>query len=70
METWKFKVKNVKCGGCVSSVTDALKDLKGVEKVEVDLNGEVELKGEGFDKAQAKSSLKEIGYPLKGGLFG
>lgn len=37
METFKFKT-NIKCGGCIATVTPALNDLKAVKHWEVDLN--------------------------------
>ncbi len=35
METLKFKT-NIKCGGCIATVTPALDTLEGVAKWEVD----------------------------------
>lgn len=35
METLKFKT-NIKCGGCIATVTPSMNNLKGVEKWEVD----------------------------------
>ncbi len=35
METLKFKT-NIKCGGCIATVTPALDNLEGIEKWEVD----------------------------------
>lgn len=35
METLKFKT-NIKCGGCIATVTPSMNKLKGVEKWEVD----------------------------------
>ena len=36
-EQYYFKVNGMKCGGCVSSVENAIKKLPGIESVEVDL---------------------------------
>lgn len=35
METLKFKT-NIKCGGCIATVTPALNSLAGIQKWEVD----------------------------------
>lgn len=35
METLKFKT-NIKCGGCIATVTPALNTLEGIAKWEVD----------------------------------
>ncbi|MDO3643463.1 MULTISPECIES: heavy-metal-associated domain-containing protein [Mucilaginibacter] len=35
METLKFKT-NIKCGGCIATVTPALDNLEGIAKWEVD----------------------------------
>jgi len=35
MQTFKFRT-NIKCGGCIATITPALNELKGVVKWEVD----------------------------------
>lgn len=37
METLKFKT-NIKCGGCIATVTPFLDDVKGIDSWEVDTN--------------------------------
>ncbi|QSO50461.1 heavy-metal-associated domain-containing protein [Alicyclobacillus curvatus] len=39
MTTTTFAVKGMTCGGCVNSVTKALKNVPGVEDTNVDLAG-------------------------------
>lgn len=64
METETFTVKNVKCGGCVANVQKGLKELAGVEEVEVTIEGgQVTVKGHGLSRAQIAARLNELGYP-------
>ena len=50
MQMEKFMVKNVKCGGCVSTIHDGLLNLAGVKDVAVVIQGgEVTVSGEGLD---------------------
>lgn len=64
MSNEHFTVLNVKCGGCVSNIQNGLKDLPGVESVEVTIEGgQVTVSGENLDRAQISSKLSEIGYP-------
>ncbi len=67
MSTIFLEVSGMNCGGCVKSVTAALKPLSGVRSVEVDLpTGHVTVDGElvqgGESLAQA---LTAAGYPAK-----
>lgn len=64
MQSEIFKVRNVKCGGCVANVQNGLKDLPGVAGVEVVIaGGEVTVTGEGLDRAQIAARLATLGYP-------
>ena len=64
MQTEKFTVQNVKCGGCVSAIQDGLKGLPGVAEVEVVIEGgEVTVQGDDLDRAALSAKLAEIGYP-------
>ena len=65
METLKFKT-NIKCGGCVATVTPYLNKLSDIEKWEVDTQnpdkiltivGKPELDGQ-----QVIDTLKDAGY--------
>jgi copper chaperone len=52
MQTEKFRVKNVKCGGCASTIHDGLLGVAGVKDVAVVIQGgEVTVSGEGLDRA-------------------
>lgn len=64
-----FEVANVRCGGCVNTITKALKE-KGFEKVTIDLSCEprtvtVNVQDEA-QLAQFKAILRKLGYPLFG----
>ena len=64
MQTEKFTVQNVKCGGCVSAIQDGLQAVPGVAEVEVVIDsGEVTVTGEGLDRAALAAKLAETGYP-------
>ena len=63
MQTEEFTVKNVKCGGCIATIHNGLKELPGVSAVEVTLAGQVTVRGEQLDRAALKAKLTELGYP-------
>jgi len=64
MQTEVFKVKNVKCGGCVANIKKGLGALTGISAVEVVIaGGEVTVSGDKLDRAQISAKLKELGYP-------
>jgi copper chaperone len=65
VQTELFKVTGMTCGGCISSVTQALKAVSGVSEVDVSLAaGEATVK---FDERltspeKLKSAVKGAGY--------
>jgi len=64
MSTETFTVKNVKCGGCVSAIENGLKDLPGVESVEVTIDGgKVTVNGSDLSRETLSAKLQELGYP-------
>jgi copper chaperone len=64
MQTEKFLVKNVKCGGCVNTIRQGVVTLTGVTAVDVVIQGgEVTVSGEGFDRAAVAHKLGQLGYP-------
>lgn len=64
MQTEKFQVQNVKCGGCVANIQSGLAELSGVSNVDVDIeSGKVTVTGENLDPQQLSSKLAELGYP-------
>ncbi|MBE9602709.1 heavy-metal-associated domain-containing protein [Pedobacter sp. MC2016-24] len=65
METLKFKT-NIKCGGCIATVTPFLNKLPEISKWEVDTNNpDKVLTVEGNDELDAETvidTLKSAGY--------
>lgn len=64
MSNEQFTVQNVKCGGCVSAIENGLKELAGVESVEVSIDsGQVTVTGENLSRAELSDKLQQLGYP-------
>ncbi|MES2060511.1 MAG: cation transporter [Bacteroidota bacterium] len=65
METLKFKT-NIKCGGCIATVTPALDTLEGVAKWEVDTANPDKIltveSDNGLTANKVISALKTKGY--------
>jgi copper chaperone len=61
-----INVVGMTCQHCVNSVTEELSKIKGVQKVEVDLNsGNVEISAETkIDQYEISEAIKEAGYEL------
>ncbi len=61
-------VDNLKCHGCANTITNSLRKLKGVEKVEVDTDTStisIEHSGETL-KSALTHKLSSLGYPEQG----
>jgi copper chaperone len=64
MQTERFVVNNVKCGGCVSAIREGLLAIAGVNDVSVEIqDGEVTVSGEPLDRAALARKLDQLGYP-------
>lgn len=64
MASEQFTVQNVKCGGCVSAIENGLKELPGVESVEVTIEGgQVTVSGAELSRQQISDKLQQLGYP-------
>lgn len=64
MATEKFKVQNVKCGGCVSNIRNGLLEIPGIERVEVEIEGgAVTVETSGPTREQLSAKLAQLGYP-------
>lgn len=64
METLKFKT-NIKCSGCIATVTPHLNNVKEISNWEVDtLNPDkvLTVNGADLDAAQIKDTLAKAGY--------
>ena len=60
----EIAVQNVKCGGCVSAIQDALRDVTGVSSVEVDVpTGRVTVETDRELASELAEALTRIGYP-------
>ena len=65
MQTENITIANLSCGGCVNTITKKLSTIKGVEKVEVDLEtNNVSVNHDAIVKReQITKMLMSIGYP-------
>ncbi|QIK74773.1 heavy-metal-associated domain-containing protein [Nocardioides piscis] len=65
-QTATYTVTGMTCGHCVSSVTEEVQEIPGVESVEVDLpTGAVTVtSAEPLDDAAVKAAVEEAGYQL------
>lgn len=63
---YKETILNVKCGGCVNSITKSVKDIPGVTNVLVDLeNSTIEFETELDSNFElVKHKLEGLGYPM------
>ena len=60
-----YKVLNVKCGGCATSIQNNLSKIEGIREISIDVpSGTVEISGENFDETIIKDTLTQIGYPI------
>jgi copper chaperone CopZ len=67
METLEFFVENIKCGGCMSGIKNALLAFPGVKSVEIDLEEElITIQGENLDRTAYIKKVDGMGYPEKG----
>lgn len=65
MSQIRLKVSGMKCGGCVGSIQDALRELKGVEEVSVSLEkGEVSVvfQDDVVTESDIKQAILNKGY--------
>ena len=63
MQTEKFRVKNVKCGGCADTIRQGLMNVAGVKVVDVTIQGgEVTVSGEDLNRAALTQKLGQLGY--------
>jgi copper chaperone CopZ len=60
-------VEGMTCSHCVRTVTDALKSVPGVTRVEVTLaTGRALVEGENLDREKLSEAVKSAGYGVKG----
>ncbi|WP_340538887.1 heavy-metal-associated domain-containing protein [Nocardioides sp. GXZ039] len=65
-QTSTHTVTGMTCGHCVSSVTEEVQEIPGVESVEVDLpTGVVTItSAEPLDESAVRAAVEEAGYQL------
>ncbi|WP_073026092.1 heavy-metal-associated domain-containing protein [Lutispora thermophila] len=64
----KMNIEGMSCGHCVKHVEEALKEISGVAKVEVSLEGKyaiVELNGD-IEDFKLKEAVEDAGYDVTG----
>jgi copper chaperone CopZ len=67
MKTQEIFVENIKCGGCMTSIKQALEKIKGIAKVEINKEEEkISLTGDHYQLNEVIDSLNSMGYPQKG----
>jgi len=67
MKTQEIFVENIKCGGCITSIKQALEKIKGIAKVEIDKEEEkISLTGDHYKLSEVIDSLNFMGYPQRG----
>ena len=63
METLEIQAKNIKCGGCVSTIEDGLKGFESISNIDIDIPSNlVKVEGDNLDQKQIEEKLKELGY--------
>ncbi len=68
MQTFKFDVQGMTCGGCTGSVQRALSKIDGVSHVDVSLSpGSATLDADTarVTPAQIESAISSLGYPAR-----
>lgn len=68
MSTATITVKGMTCGGCVNSVTKALKNVSGVQEAVVDLQGQkatVTFDDAATNVAALKEAVEDAGYDVE-----
>jgi copper chaperone CopZ len=66
MSVVEIQASNIKCGGCVSSIQDGLKELDGITAVSVDIaSNMVSVEGANLDSAAIEAKLAALGYPIE-----
>jgi copper ion binding protein len=65
-ETRTFTVQGMTCGHCVSSVTEEVQEIPGIERVDVVLeSGAVTVtSSEPLDDSAVRAAVEEAGYQL------
>lgn len=62
----EFLIENLKCGGCANSIKIGLKEINGVEKIEVVREESKVLVDGNFNSEEVWKKLDGLGYPKQG----
>ena len=66
-ETRTYKVRGMNCNHCKANVEKAIRSVKGVEEVNVDLpSGIATVTGDGVRDEEVKAAVESIGYDVEG----
>jgi len=68
MESRKYTVPNISCGHCVHTIQTELREVKGIQRVDVDQQARqvaVEFEPPATDEG-IRTALAEIDYPVAG----
>jgi len=67
----KIEIENLKCGGCVSTITESLGAISGISNIEVnEITDTVSFTGAQELRAMVAEELKNLGYPERGTVSG
>jgi len=63
----RLKIRGMHCQGCTVSISESLKEVPGVESVEIDLKSGIGLvrSSRGLDPSRLIKAVKEVGYTAK-----
>ena len=61
-----IEVENIKCGGCINTITSALQKIATVKEVSIDLPTETITVDAGNNRDLLLKALSKLGYPEKG----
>ena len=65
-QSFQMYIEGMTCSHCVESVKKSLLNLKGINKVQINLNSwKVEVLGESFDKELIEKNILALGYTIK-----
>ncbi|CAA6808526.1 MAG: Heavy metal transporter [uncultured Thiotrichaceae bacterium] len=67
----QFLVENIRCGGCVNTISSKLNAIDGVEGVEVDIESQaITVQTHDGNRELIANSLLSMGYPEQGTVEG
>ena len=61
-EQYYFKINGMKCDGCVENIEKAIKQLPGIEAVEVDLESSMAVVKGAINAESVSSAIDGAGY--------